>query len=217
MDVWKIPQIPASPLDNGFLIESLRHSGLNPVGLQPVRGDIGEATKKPQPSGNIEPWFEVVDHGDMDHYTIGQLAKTAGVPTSSVRYYERRGLLAPDERSEGNYRLFGEAALERLRFIRAAQAAGFTLSNIDLLLEFRDGDADPHTEVQQLITSRLSKVETEIEHLGHVLEVLKKWMDVCRRAARTGRCGVLDDLGTPGCCGPETGRRAKRKRIQDST
>ena len=127
------------------------------------------------------------------------------------------GLLVPDERSEGNYRLYGGAALDRLRFIRTAQAAGFTLSNIELLLDFRDGDAAPCTEVQQLITSRLSKVESEIEHLGHVQEVLKKWMGVCRRAARTGRCGVLEGLGTPGRCGPETDRQARRRLIPDST
>ena len=153
----------------------------------------------------------------MDHYTIGQLATAAGIPTSSVRYYERRGLLVPDERSEGNYRLYGGAALDRLRFIRTAQAAGFTLSNIELLLDFRDGDAAPCTEVQQLITSRLSKVESEIEHLGHVQEVLKKWMGVCRRAARTGRCGVLHGLGPPDSCGPETDRQARRRIIPDST
>ena len=46
-------------------------------------------------------------------YTIGQLAKTAGVPTSTVRYYERRGLLTSEARSRGNYRLYGPAALER--------------------------------------------------------------------------------------------------------
>ena len=50
-------------------------------------------------------------------YTIGKLAEAAGVPVSTVRYYEREGLLRPEERSEGNYRLYGPASLSRLQFI----------------------------------------------------------------------------------------------------
>lgn len=129
--------------------------------------------------------------------TIGQLAKAVGAPTSSVRYYERRGLLKPDRRSRGNYRLYGEATLERLRFIRAAQAAGFTLKDIGLLLDFRDGDTSPCREVQRVIGVRLAKVDREIEHLHHVRDVLGQWLKVCRKAERTGRCGVLDGLSRP--------------------
>ncbi|MCH8135258.1 MAG: MerR family transcriptional regulator, partial [Proteobacteria bacterium] len=90
--------------------------------------------------------------------TIGALAKQAGVPTSTVRYYERRGLLRPEGRSEGNYRLYGEEAMDRLQFVRSAQAAGFTLSDISALLRFRDGDAAPCKEVQDLITVRPAQV-----------------------------------------------------------
>ena len=61
------------------------------------------------------------------HLTIGELAEAAGVPTSTVRYYERAKLLKPSARSPSNYRLYSARELERLRFIRAAQATGFTL------------------------------------------------------------------------------------------
>lgn len=56
-------------------------------------------------------------------FTIGQLAAQADVPTSTVRYYERRGLVRCEGRTRSNYRQYGEATLERLRFIRSAQAA----------------------------------------------------------------------------------------------
>ena len=69
--------------------------------------------------------------------TIGKLAREANVPISTIRYYEREGLFAADERSDGNYRLYGTAALERLRFMRAAQGAGLTLGDIRSLLECR--------------------------------------------------------------------------------
>ncbi len=126
--------------------------------------------------------------------TIGALAKQAGVPTSTVRYYERRGLLRPDGRSEGNYRIYGEEALDRLRFVRSAQAAGFTLSNISALLQFRDGDTAPCKEVQGLITVRLAQVVEQIDHLKLVERMLGKWRTVCREAERSGRCGVLEGL-----------------------
>lgn len=134
---------------------------------------------------------------DDQTLTIGQLAKAVGVPTSSVRFYERRGLLKADRRSPGNYRQYGQGTLERLRFIRAAQAAGFTLKDIEVLLDFRDGDVSPCREVQNVIGERLAKVDREIEHLHHVRDVLGQWLKVCRKTERTGQCGVLDGLSRP--------------------
>ena len=137
-----------------------------------------------------------------EKYTIGGLARVAGVPTSTVRYYERRGLLKSEARSRGNYRLYGTTALERLRFVRSAQAAGFTLSDITLLLKFRDGDPAPCREVQGLITKRLARVATEIDELQGVQTMLQRWLGVCRRSERTGKCGVLAGLAeaNQGCC-----------------
>lgn len=133
--------------------------------------------------------------GAMDDcYTIGQLARHAGVPTSTVRYYERRGLLSPQRRSQGNYRLYGEYSLDRLRFVRSAQGAGFTLADITALLQFRDGDVAPCGEVQALITARLDSLGAQIGQFQHVQKLLRRWLRVCRDAERTGRCGVLAAL-----------------------
>ncbi len=131
-------------------------------------------------------------------YTIGELAKEVGVPTSTVRYYERRGLLMPGDRSGSNYRLYGQDALERLQFMRAAQAAGFTLTDISLLLELREGDSPPSEQVQAVISDRLVKIAEQLKQLRHAQRVLKSWLSVCREAERTGRCGVIEGL-TPGC------------------
>jgi DNA-binding transcriptional MerR regulator len=139
-----------------------------------------------------------------DRYTIGQLARQVGVPTSTVRFYERRGLLSPEDRTRGNYRLYGEDALDRLRFVRSAQAAGFTLADIGAMLRFRDGDPAPCGEVQALITTRLSSVGAQINELQNVQKMLRRWLRVCRDAERTGRCGVLEGLAA---CGAK--KRAK--------
>jgi len=185
------------------------------------RGPPGEGPEMAESLGvsaNIELWFNPVLTKRLPMstmYTIGPLAKAAGVPASTVRFYERRGLLTPDQRSGGNYRRYGRAALERLRFIRAAQAAGFTLKDIELLLEFRDGDAAPCGEVQALIASRLARIEQEIQHLAHVREVLTRWMGVCRRAAKSGRCAVLEGLGQPcECDDAEACDKKSRKRTK---
>lgn len=129
--------------------------------------------------------------------TIGGLAREAGVPTSTVRFYERQGLVRPESRSRANYRVYGEAALRRLRFIRAAHAAGFTLSDTARLLAEVDGETETCSHVQGLIVERLAKVEAMLVQLGHAREVLARWQAACRKAARSGRCVVLESLTMP--------------------
>ncbi len=72
-------------------------------------------------------------------FTIGALARAAEIAVTTVRYYERIGLLVPDDRSSGNYRLYSPASLRRLKFIRAAQSIGFTLDDVQALLGAQDG------------------------------------------------------------------------------
>lgn len=127
-------------------------------------------------------------------YTIGRLAKAAEVPTSTVRYYEREGLLRPDGRSQGNYRLYAEPALVRLRFIRAAQANGFTLEDVGALLAFRDGRTAPCREVQALIQERLADLGKRIRQMGQVRAVLRTSLRACRKAETLGRCVVMENL-----------------------
>jgi MerR family mercuric resistance operon transcriptional regulator len=121
--------------------------------------------------------------------TIGELGKAAGVPTSTVRYYEREGILKPRRRSASNYRLYSEEDAQRLRFIRAAQATGFTLEDMKELLR-----PAPCDRVQGLIARRLEVVEGRMRELRHVRRVLRRSLEECREHERTGRCRVVDDL-----------------------
>lgn len=127
-------------------------------------------------------------------FTIGRLAQAAGVASSTVRYYERARLLRPDARTGANYRVYGEGALERLRFIRAAQGNGFTLKDIAALLDFRDGTTAPCREVQGLIQERLKDLERRAEELTRVRTVLRSSLRTCREAERSGRCRVIEQL-----------------------
>jgi MerR family mercuric resistance operon transcriptional regulator len=66
----------------------------------------------------------------MKSFTIGQIASAAGVPASTLRFYERAGLVKPDFRTGANYRGYGEKALRRIKFIRSAQSIGLRLDDI---------------------------------------------------------------------------------------
>lgn len=127
-------------------------------------------------------------------YTISQLAHAADVPTSTVRYYERVGLLEPEDRSEGNYRLYTAESLRRLRFIRAAQAIGFTLDDVKQLLGSQDGTTPSCHEVQQLIEQRLGDIDKRLSDLRHVQKVLKVALQKCRKTEQKGCCHVLETL-----------------------
>lgn len=127
-------------------------------------------------------------------YTIGQLAGAAGVPSSTVRYYERQGLLSPDGRTDGNFRVYDRESLRRLRFIRTAQSTGFRLKDIQRLLEMRDGSTGCCGEVQRIIEERLCGVDESLRELQRVRRVLAETLGWCRKGEPDGPCSLLDDL-----------------------
>jgi DNA-binding transcriptional MerR regulator len=111
------------------------------------------------------------------------------VPASTVRYYERAGILRPSRRSASNYRLYGPEELHRLRFIRAAQATGFTLRDVrELLRPAGCGD------VQSMIGRRLALLDARLRDLRHVRGVLRESLALCREHERSGRCRVIESL-----------------------
>ena len=122
--------------------------------------------------------------------TIGRASETLGLPISTLRYYEREGLLAPTDRSRSGYRLYDEAAVERLAFIRSAQAVGFTLNDIRELLRL-DKDSSCK-EVQQLLGRRLAEVKEKLADLNRVQGALSSALEKCRKSRRG--CGVLTSL-----------------------
>lgn len=132
-------------------------------------------------------------------YTIGQLASAAGIPTSTVRFYERAGLLRPSGRSGANYRLYDGAALARLRFIRAALDSGFTVRDIAALLPLWDRNpcqcpAEVREAVRALVAERLGEVRLRLEELACVRDALSSLLDKCRAAQGPTGCPVLEEL-----------------------
>jgi MerR family mercuric resistance operon transcriptional regulator len=100
---------------------------------------------------------------------IGELADAAGLPSQTVRFYERRGLLPEPVRGANGYRIYGESTLTRLNFVRTSQAAGLTLAEIGSVIDLRDHGNVPCTHVASLLDNRLADVRTRIRSLA-VLE-----------------------------------------------
>ena len=121
-------------------------------------------------------------------YTISQLAKAAEVPTTTVRYYERIGLVEPEDRSRGNYRLYSEESLGKLKFIRAAQAIGFTLDNVKSLLGIHGGRTPSCGAVQTLIEERLADIGKHLKDLHHVKRVLTSTLERCKETEQAQDC-----------------------------
>lgn len=143
---------------------------------------------------------------------IGQLARQSGLAPSAVRYYEHLGLLPPPERMASGYRTYGDDTVDRLTFIRSAQAVGLTLAEVRQVLGVRDAGAAPCGVVTEVIDRRHAEVRDRIAEL----QVLEREMTLLlERAARlrprdcdpSGICHVIPKLT------PTTSSSPARQRI----
>jgi len=126
----------------------------------------------------------------MAGMTIGKLAASGGVGVETIRYYQRRGLLKEPPRDElyGGVRRYGAPDVQRLRFIRAVQGAGFTLDQIGELLDL---DAtDDRTRARELATERIAALDAKIEELAAARAALAQLAHDCANSG-AGPCPIL--------------------------
>ncbi len=129
----------------------------------------------------------------MDSIGIGTLARRAGVRIDTVRYYERSGLLAPKTRLASGYRRYGSLELSRLRFIRRAQALGFTLKEVrELLALSKRRDV---ARVKRAAQEKLLDVEERLADLERVREGLLSLIATCPGHGPAEDCPILKALG----------------------
>ena len=119
--------------------------------------------------------------GDGATYTIGQLASAAGVNLETVRYYERRGLLAPPPRSAAGYRLYGDADLRLLQLISRGKDLGFTLAEIADLV----GTGGPRSVdgVRAAAQAKATDIEARQRELTEVRQRLQRLAALCADGA----------------------------------
>ena len=127
--------------------------------------------------------------------TIGGLARAAGVGVETVRYYQRRGLLPEPARPPGEVRRYGDKDLKRLRFIRSAQAAGFTLNEIKELLDL--DSSDDRARARELAGARVAAIEEKIAELKEARDALAGLASACAKK-RGGPCPILSAFDVSG-------------------
>ena len=132
--------------------------------------------------------------GAPRHLRSGQLARAAGVPLSTVRYYERAGLLPAPRRTAKGYRLYDEEALRRLRFVRRAKDLGFTLGEIEELLALRAARGADCATVRQRVAAKRAEVERRIAELRALQRVLRRLEEGCPGEGDLGACPVIELL-----------------------
>ncbi|MBL9071300.1 MAG: MerR family DNA-binding protein [Sphingopyxis sp.] len=125
--------------------------------------------------------------------TIGKLADAGGVGVETVRYYQRRGLMGTPVRSGGDgwgggVRRYGDQDLRRLKFIRSAQASGFTLEEISELLALEEGD--DRVRVRALARQRIETLDKKIAQMTETRAALARLADQCA-ASDKGPCPIL--------------------------
>jgi MerR family mercuric resistance operon transcriptional regulator len=121
--------------------------------------------------------------------TIGGLARAAGVGVETVRYYQRRGLLPEPARPPGEIRRYGPSDLQRLRFIRRAQAAGFTLEEIGELIAL--DRTDDRARVRALASERVAALDARIAELQASRAALERLRSTCA-SGRKGPCPIIE-------------------------
>jgi MerR family mercuric resistance operon transcriptional regulator/MerR family gold-responsive transcriptional activator of gol and ges genes len=125
---------------------------------------------------------------------IGQLAKDVGVNIETIRYYERRNLLGPTSRLPSGYRLYNREAQRRLQFIKNAQALGFTLHEIEELLDLQVSSKARCGDVQRKAEAKLKHVEAKVHDLQSLATALRRLIRTCRAGQPTAHCAILQSL-----------------------
>ncbi|WP_271254429.1 pentapeptide repeat-containing protein [Pseudanabaena sp. Chao 1811] len=146
-----------------YLAQSMLISALQ-FGLENAFRKIMEPSEGDQVS-NVRGWL------------IGELSRLVEIPTATIRYYERLGLLLKPLRSPQGYRLYAADALERLLFIQSAKAFGLSLEEIKQLLDLQASQTIPYATFQQMVKQYLGKLDQQIQELVSQRQAVSQRLD----------------------------------------
>lgn len=126
--------------------------------------------------------------------TTGEVAGQAGVNLQTVRYYERRGLIPEPPRTAGGFRQYGPEAVARIRFVKRAQELGFTLDEIEELLDLRADMGADSAEVKRLAEAKAADIAAKIRDLERMKQTLDALAAACSGEGTTSNCSILQAL-----------------------
>ena len=110
---------------------------------------------------------------------ISEAARLSGLSSKQIRDYEKNGLLPPAERSDSGYRQYTAEELETLRFIRHARDVGFSLKQIERLLQLQRNPQRSRREVKRITAEHIQELAEKISELQRMADTLQRWHDCC--------------------------------------
>ena len=136
---------------------------------------------------------ELADARREGLHNIGEAAAATGVSAKMIRHYESIGLIPPASRTFANYRLYADADLHRLRFIKRARTLGFPMKRIEALLALWNDPHRPSAEVKKLAEAHARELGERIEEMEAMRRTLLELSRKCGGNARP-ECPILDDI-----------------------
>lgn len=124
---------------------------------------------------------------------IGEAAKRSGVTTKTIRYYESVGLIPAVERSDGNYRRYGDSDVQTLKFIARARSLGFSVEEVATLLALYRDRKRASSEVKRIAGTHIAEIDRKIEELRAMRKTLAHLVSKCHGDDRPD-CPILEDL-----------------------
>ena len=125
--------------------------------------------------------------------TIGKIAKLAGVNVETIRYYQRRGLLSEPEKPHRGYRRYPVDIVKHIRFIKRAQALGFTLNEVAVLMELEEARACGVT--RRLALDKIKAIDQKLAGLASMRKALAALVQRCGAGTSTTGCPIIRSLG----------------------
>lgn len=123
--------------------------------------------------------------------TIGFLAKAADVNIETIRYYQRIGLITEPDKPLQGYRIYPSATLTRLKFIKRAQQLGFSLAEINELLELGEGSC---ADVRERAEEKRTQIDKQINDLKNLRNTLSGLISTCQNGADNSHCAIVETL-----------------------
>lgn len=145
-----------------------------------------------------QPKPEMAEARKAGLLNIGEAAAASGVSAKSIRHYEESKLLQPAGRSAANYRLYSQADIHTLRFIKSARGLGFSIADITRLLQLWQNQRRSSADVKKLALHHVTELDARIAEMQRMRDTLQKLAQNCHGDARPD-CPILEDLAGH-CC-----------------
>lgn len=127
---------------------------------------------------------------------IGEASAASGVSAKMIRYYEQAGLIPPADRSQAGYRVYDDADVHRLRFVRRARDLGFAVAEISELLDLWNNRSRRSADVKRLAQAHIADLQDRIAKLQQMSATLQTLADCCVGDDRPD-CPILEGLEAP--------------------